>query len=263
MKRGALKRIACIGLAVLLCMALTAAAQDAPGQGQQETYEWSDDPGQQGATGQSRMQQGQDRPRQQGWVRQPMQQGMQRQRMVQAAGTIVELRQVKIYGQEELHVVAAISTPQGRTRVVDLGARSQLDQLQIRQGDRIQVRGVRGSINNNPVLVARQVRAGGGQLSINRTWNRRDFRLKGQIVGVRTVTLPGDDNPHLLATIRTEQGRQVMVDLGRRSILRQQNVTFTRGQPLTLIVQPTRAGSRQILRARRISTREQMMQRTI
>lgn len=196
-------------------------------------------------------------PRMQGRMRRPP------QSTLETSGTIEDFKQVKIYGQDEFHVVAALSTPQGQTRVVDLGPRRQVDRLGIRRGDPIRVRGVPGSINNNPIVAALEVQADGQWLTVNRTWNRRDLRVRGQVTSLRTVTLPNDDRPHVLATIRNEQGRQVTVDLGRRSLLDQRNVRLSRGQRITLIAEPVRIGNRQILRATKISMADPMMQRTI
>jgi opacity protein-like surface antigen len=179
---------------------------------------------------------------------------------MQVSGTIEDIQQVKIFGQPDLHAVAAVSSENGRIRVVDLGPRSQLGRLGLQKGDRLQVRGERGSINNNPVVAARQVVANGESVSIRRTWNRNDFRVKGRVTDTQTASIRG--TAHLIATVRTDEGRRVMVDLGPQSRLREKDISISRGQSIILIAQPSRSGG-PMLEATKISIDDRVMQRSI
>lgn len=191
------------------------------------------------------------------------QQRMGQPRMIQTSGTIEELRQVKLYGQQDHHVVAVIETDADQTRVVDLGPRSQLRSLQLQSGDEIQVTGTRGTINNNPVIMADQIRSNGESLRVRRTWNRNDFRLSGEVVRTINRTLPGDRQPHTIALVETIQGSRYPVDLGARQKLDEKNIDISEGQDITLIVQPAQAGGQRILEAKKISIDDQVFQRNL
>lgn len=215
---------------------------------------------------QQQMQQGRGQQMQRGG--QSMMQGggqmrQQQARMVQTSGTIEDVRQVKLSGQDQNHLVAAISTDAGQTRIVDLGPRNQLRNLQLETGDQIQVIGTRGTINSKQVLMADQVRSNGQSARIRRTRNRNDFRLKGEVVRTTNRTLPGDDRAHTIALVETIQGSRYPVDLGPRQQLSRKDINISEGQDITLIVQPGRAGDKRILEARKISFDDQVFQRNL
>lgn len=176
------------------------------------------------------------------------------------SGTIEELREVKIYGQATPHLVAAVETEADNIRIVDLGPVNQLAHLDLDDGDEIQVRGTRGTINNNEVIVADRVQANGDTAQIRRTWSRGDFRLSGEIIRTSTQTMPGDGRVHLVAVVETDRGNRYTVDLGPQQRLEQEDLDITSGEEITLIVRPSPAG-RQVLEATKISFDDEVFMR--
>jgi len=120
---------------------------------------------------------------------------------------------------------------------------------------------VSGSINNNPVVIARQVRVDGMSMQIQRPPGRSDFRVKGEVADLRTASI--GDRPHVIAAVETDEGRMVTVDLGPRSRLQEKDISLSRGQPIILIARLSRVDGRPILKATRISVNGRVMQRSI
>ena len=83
--------------------------------------------------------------------------GMQQQGLTMAAGTIADLREMSLKGQQQKHVLARIETRTGQTFLADLGTRQDLQDARIAKGDRIAVLGQMGRINDRPVLIAYRV----------------------------------------------------------------------------------------------------------
>lgn len=170
--------------------------------------------GQQGMQGgQQGMQQGQQfQPTQFRQQQQRPQASQQRQIRVQ--GEIQNLDTVKLGGGEGTHVVAKIETQQGRTAKVNLGKRDQIDDLDLEEGDNINVIGRSGTIDGRRMLIAQRVQSGDRNVTIQREPTEPMQRLRGTIQQTRTEQFRGVDQPQVVAKVQLQNGRTALVNLG-------------------------------------------------
>ena len=69
-------------------------------------------------------------------------------------GRITDIRDVKLQDRDTSHRLARIQSDSGRTYVVDLGAKDQLEGLDLQNNDRLLARGHRATISGHQVIVA-------------------------------------------------------------------------------------------------------------
>jgi hypothetical protein len=94
---------------------------------------------------------------------QDQQRGMARQegQTQQIQGTVEELRTTWVPDREGRFIVARVRTNEGRTEQVLLGSRNELRRLDLDRGDRVSISGSRGNVNNETMVIARQVESDG------------------------------------------------------------------------------------------------------
>lgn len=83
-------------------------------------------------------------------------------------GQIQRLKEVEIDGTDRKHMAALLKTQQGQQFVVDLGATQQVQQLRLKPGMQMQVRGRPVRIGDRLVLLAQQVMTNGKMVQIER-----------------------------------------------------------------------------------------------
>ncbi len=71
-------------------------------------------------------------------------------------------------GQSQQHSLVMLQMQEGRSVVVDLGPNRDLDNLPLQRGDRIQIRGTRGTIDGRSAVMADQIRVDGENHSVKR-----------------------------------------------------------------------------------------------
>lgn len=88
------------------------------------------------------------------------------------SGRLVGLRAVNLDNEPDKHVLAKLRTSSGKTVIVDLGTRKNLQSMRFRPNQPLTVMGSGGRINGKPILVADKVRddsgSGGPTLTIVR-----------------------------------------------------------------------------------------------
>ncbi len=131
------------------------------------------------------------------------------------AGELQDMRKIRMRDSEQQFVIARVRTDEGRTAKVLLGKQQQLSGFDLSDGDRIEVEGRRGRINDQPVLVASKVKAGGKamQVEIDRM-NQPVRQFKGEIVRTQTTRFQGHDKPFVVAEMRCQDGSSKLVNLG-------------------------------------------------
>lgn len=145
------------------------------------------------------------------------------QRMRQLTGTIDTLRTRTVNGNKKL--VAHIESRNGNIRKVCLGEKSELNDLNLDEGDRIRVRGHDARMDGKRYFVAKKVQKAKRQSNNdrnrnNRSWNRdNDDRqsanrqgLRGEIDSVRNMKIDGEKQT--VITLETENGDIQRVCLG-------------------------------------------------
>jgi hypothetical protein len=229
MKRLNLSSIACVtGILAVAIGVNTARAQS------QTSTEDSSSPGEQWQTEQN---QGQNQ----------FEQGNERT----VRGRIQSLRELNLrnaQGIREEHSIAHLRLQDGRIVTADLGLAGTVDELNLEQGDRITVRGHRGTIDGRQTLFADQVRAGDQTLDVARTsspwehhgfsqgqfgnqnnsgWQSQNqsreepehFTLRGRVTGYQVINLESGHRQVSLLNLRLANGREVLIDAGRHPSL--------------------------------------------
>jgi len=128
-------------------------------------------------------------------------------------------------GASETNTVVLLETEQGDMIAVDLGRTAELEDVKIKQGLPLTVRGSIVDIQGKPHFLASTIRIGGVDRKVQRDSPQRgaqatgakatsDKRFSGEIVQMRQVNLKRMDEQHTVAILRTQEGRQLYVDLG-------------------------------------------------
>lgn len=91
----------------------------------------------------------------------------------------------------------------------------------------------------------------------SRQWNQQqdqqvslqDVRqeVQGEVIDYRTVQIQGQQEPHVLAKVRQQDGRTVVLDLGPVNKLEQQNVRLRQGTQMQASGQPGRINNRPVI----------------
>lgn len=97
----------------------------------------------------------------------------------QVNGALQSYREINLQGQPEPHTVVKVRTNDGRIALVDLGPRVDLRQMNLEQGDMVVAEGRRGTINNEPVLIATSIRAEGQSRQLRTSGVGDDLWLQG------------------------------------------------------------------------------------
>lgn len=196
----------------------------------------------------------------------PAQQSMSASRKV--TGELQSYRELGLQGQPEPHTVVKVRTSSGRTALVDLGPRVDLRQMGLQQGDTVVAEGRRGTINNQPVLIATSIRAEGESQRLqtftadDQLWlqqsdrpqsrqmqqrqQRHDpmmqqgqmtstaapTRLQGELQSFGEVQLRGQQDPHTIVELRLQDGQRALVNLGPR--VDPQDLDLQRGDRVTV-----------------------------
>lgn len=79
-------------------------------------------------------------------------------RIATVNGRLVGLREVKLRGEKQPHVLAKLQTRDGRTVVVDLGTRQDVRGMRFARNQELSAMGPAGRINGKPVIVADKFR---------------------------------------------------------------------------------------------------------
>lgn len=151
---------------------------------------------------------------------------------INVRGTVLGARTIRLQGEPQEHVLAKIRTEQGETAVIDLGPEPLLrrQQLTLRRNQQIEVMGVPGRIQGQPVVVAANVRTPDRNIVISQRMADLlqatpargapgPMLVQGDILSLRRAELEGEPREHVLAKVRTLAGQQVVIDLGPRQAL--------------------------------------------
>lgn len=178
-------------------------------------------------------------------------QGLQARNLRRVQGTIQDTREITMAGMVDNHVLARIRTEDGRTARVNLGPKPRVDQLQLEQGDQVTVYGVRGTVNEQPMLIAQAVVSDEGQrLEMDHPRTPRLQRYTGELVSTQQVFVNQEDEAHVLAVIREPQGQTMQVDLGPAKDLEQ--VNLQQGERIVMLGRPAFIGGQPAIEAHQV-----------
>jgi hypothetical protein len=156
---------------------------------------------------------------------------------MRVSGVILRTKNVQLPGMSDQIVFATVRTDQGRRCVVNLGPLEELENLQLHRGERISVLGPTMQIGNQRLILAQRLRAQGETVQLNQEVQEnsspRAQRISGQIIRTQEVQLPGLNDEILIALVKTNNGQQVLVNLGDASELEDQ-VQLHRGDRISV-----------------------------
>ena len=211
------------------------------------------------------------------------QQGRDRQiRPLQVQGTVQRARLVQFRGAPQRHVVAEVMLDTGRRLTVDLGTPQDLGNRKLTAGQRLNITGRVGRIDDRFALFAQKVQTNGQSFVIDRASQRRMRETRGQgqqiagrrqsgparqvsqgqtpriqnrtvrgtIADRRDLSLRGQQDQHALVKLQTTAGPILVVDLGPRNKL--QGVDLSKGKRISVTGSAGRVNAKPVLVARRV-----------
>lgn len=172
-------------------------------------------------------------------------------------GSIQEIRYEQLAGMPEQCLIARISSDEGRSAKACLGPQSQLSRLDLQEGSRLTVEGVRGHINDKSMLIACQVSSAGEQVTVNMPPSRHLKRVHGEILRARLARFRGYHEPYVVAQVRTRDGQRELVNLGPRSKVRELDVQ--EGDQIAMLVRPGLIDGRPAMIAEQLHARGRLV----
>jgi hypothetical protein len=204
----------------------------------------------------------------------------------QMTGEIERVKKVNIRGTQQDHLAVLVLTDRGNRVVADLGPARNLRDVEVLAGDRIAARGPVFRINDRLVMFAKRIRADGQTITIKQPFaGHRDrsqqaqpgtqpdqqssqsdqagraqtsVRVNGQVKELQELTVKGTDKTHQVVRLTTEEGKEVIVDLGAKNDLRE--VDIRRDQQLMIQGTKLRVAGNPFILAHQISTDGRTMQ---
>lgn len=154
-------------------------------------------------------------------------------------GTLRDLKQFRLAGVNQEHLLARVDTPDGRTARVDLGPVETVSGLNLKDGDRITVAGNRGTIDDTEMLMAQRIEAAGRTVTVDLPYDRRLGRYSGEVVDVRTASFSRVNGPdHVFVRVRLDRGVTTAVDLGPANQLGNLDLNTLVGKEISFLGHP-------------------------
>ena len=132
-------------------------------------------------------------------------------------GNVTHVKQVRNATSGGQNTVVQIKPVKGNPAIVDLGPTQPLLNLALAKGDPIAVGGRNENIGQYSVLMAKQVKSGANEVSIDRVDTAAAFDRKeatGRIERISDVRIRGTEQMHRVAAIKGADGRLMLIDLG-------------------------------------------------
>jgi hypothetical protein len=118
------------------------------------------------------------------------------------------------------HSLVRIKLENGRSQVVALGPKRDMDDFNFRVGMPIVITGQPGRIDGREVLFAERIRVGNQTHKINWPRQQRDggtFAVRGTVQGYQVVTVSSGGKKQALLNLRLQDGRSILVDAGPKN----------------------------------------------
>jgi len=180
--------------------------------------------------------------------------------MTTLTGEIEDLKQVRLSGMRQRHVIARIETEDGQLQAVDLGPRNQVNPLRLQTGDWISVRGMQGSINRNRMLMAMQIRTDDQEIRITRPQGDDELRFAGKVRETSVRNLAENRRDRLVALVELENKENVVVDMGNVSDLQNQDIELSKNDKVVFMARPASFVGKNLLAATQLSVDGKIIQ---
>jgi hypothetical protein len=184
----------------------------------------------------------------------------------QIKGQVVREKEVKVKTSSKTNKVVLLKTEDGQYVAVDLGPTEQLTKVQVKSGEPIEARGRAVRVGDRPVLWADELVVASETVAIDRQgeqpqqaqsqagqqidWSQRR-QVKGEVVREKEVKLQYTGKTIKAVLLKTENNRQVVVDLGPTEQL--QDAKIESGTQFEAQGQIVRVGDRLVLLADQVS----------
>jgi hypothetical protein len=166
-------------------------------------------------------------------------------------------------GPDGDHLVALVTGGMGRRMIVDLGPAAQYRDVPVMTGDEIVVRGPISWVGDRKVLMAQRAFINGETVKIKRDramdprqLDRRDAQsadttATGQIEQAQPLRLRGLDRQHMVARVKTQDGRTVLADLGAPQDL--DRIPLEQGRSITVTGPTVQVSGKPLILAKQVS----------
>lgn len=149
----------------------------------------------------------------------PRDSGRQFPRTISAEGTVQRMTSVKMKGQDEKSRLALVETKDGRRLTACLGSESKFSELDLRQGDNIQLEGVKARLNGRTILMATKIRHQDQVVSVDLPKRTGLTQAKAEVVSLRKVRFKNYDQQFMVGEVKIEDGqsegeRKTLVNFG-------------------------------------------------
>jgi len=166
-------------------------------------------------------------------------------------GKVKALKSIHLAGVDGDYQIARIEEGNGRTARVALGAADALSNLDLKEGDEIEVRGRRGHINDRVVLMARRIDANGKTVRVKQPAGHYIRRFHGRLVGHPRVTrIEGLRGDVVVAQVRLDDGARAPTLLGSQKQL--DGLGLKDGDEVSLLARPGRLNGRRAMVAEEV-----------
>lgn len=180
--------------------------------------------------------------------------------MTTLTGEIEDLKQVRLSGMQQRHIIARIETDDGQLQAVDLGPRNQVNPLRLQTGDWISVRGMQGSINRNKMLMAMNIRTDDQEIRVTRPQGDEELRFAGKVRETSVRNLADNRRDRLVALVELENNERVVVDMGNVSDLQNQEIELSKNDEVVFMARPASFVGKNLLAATRLSVDGKIIQ---
>jgi hypothetical protein len=150
----------------------------------------------------------------------------------------VQVKTLDPQSQAKKNRVVLMQTAQGGQVIVDLGPSQALQGISLKHGTPIEASGRWVRISDRPVLWADQATIDGKNVQIKRQQRGQPRQLTGQIMRIKQVDIRGTDFTNQVVLLQTDQGRQIVADLGPMTNLR--GIRLKPGAEVDIRGQPAR-----------------------
>jgi len=138
----------------------------------------------------------------------------QQQKKLRVSGTIQSLNEKNMVHSEKPKMVAELKNTDDKIATVCLGPADQVDQLNLKKGDKIEAQGIRAKLDGKSILMAEKVMHEGESIT-NEMPNRQGLkRYQGEVLSKRTATFQGRDGEYVIAKVETKHHGTQQVNLG-------------------------------------------------
>jgi hypothetical protein len=151
------------------------------------------------------------------------------------SGQVTNKKNVAVRGVT--HVVVQVKQQDGKHIAADLGPQSGLKNVNVAKDSQITAQGLLTKAGDKPVLLARSITIDGSSHQLD----RQPRKFEGTVVSTRQIPVRGQQ--HTLVVMKTEAGKQRLVDLGRSDRLQELDLRknaqiSVRGVPLKVNDRP-------------------------